>query len=416
MSESTSQRTFAFFRLQTRTEALAHLQRFERLEAETASLKEAVFRVAAEDVVAPEDLPAFVRSTVDGFAVRARETFGASEGSPAYFELAGEAVMGRPAEQELLPGQTIKVWTGGMLPPGADAVVMLEYCRPVDEHSLELTKAVPPGGNTIAVGEDVAKGEVVIRAGDDIRAQEAGLLAGLGVTEVAVVRRPRVAVISTGNELVEYDQTPPPGAIREINSHTLCALLASWGAEPSYLGLIPDDPRRLEELVAEGLEAADAVLVSGGSSVGAADWTLEVFQSFPDSELLVHGVAISPGKPLILVRVGQKSLWGLPGHVASAMITAHLFVRPLIRGRLLGASDRAEVTVPAVLTRNLSSGQGREDWVRVRLKRGENGLEATPVLGPSGLISTLTRADGLIKIDLEAEGLLAGSVVEVHLI
>jgi molybdopterin molybdotransferase len=293
---------------------------------------------------------------------------------------------------------------------------MLEYSRQVDETTIELTKAVAPGQNIIDAGEDVAKGRVVVEAGTRLRAQEIGLLAGLGLDRVRVVRRPRVAVISTGNELVEFDRNPPAGCIREINSHSLRALLKDLGAEPVYLGLVPDDPERLTELVGQGIEETDTVLVSGGSSVGAADWTLRSFLSFDEAELLIHGVSISPGKPVILVRAGSKSLWGLPGHVAGAYVAFQLFVRPLILDRLLGQKKAPNRVVEARLARNLSSAQGREDWVRVRLRRDQKGIEAEPVLGPSGLISTLVQADGLVRVPLEAEGLLEGSPVEVHLL
>jgi len=410
-----AEQTFTFFRVQTRPQVLDRLEAFDRLEAEEVDLDRASGRVLAQDAPAPEDLPPFDRSTVDGFAVRARETFGASESSPALFELAGEVAMGRPAEVEVRAGQAVKVWTGGVLPAGADAVVMLEYSRLLDRTSLELTRAVAPGANVIGRGEDAAEGQVLLRAGSELRAQELGLLAGLGLTRVQVVRRPRVAVVSTGNELVPAGERPGPGQIREINSHTLAALIIEAGAEPIWLGLVRDEPERLRAAVAEGLERAEVVLVSGGSSVGAADWTLRTFRSFDGAELLAHGVSISPGKPLILVRVGQKSLFGLPGHVASAMITFHLFVRPLLRGRLLGLSHEPDRPIQALLSRNLASAQGREDWVRVRLERTDQGWQAAPVLGPSGLISTLVKADGLIRVPLESEGLLAGSRVEVHL-
>lgn len=404
-----------FLRVRTRPEALERLSLFNRLETEEIGLEEALGRVLARDLDSPEDLPHFLRSTVDGYAVRARDTFGAGESSPGLFELAGEVTMGRPAGVRVGPGRTVRVWTGGMLPDGADAVVMLEYARVVDQAEVELTKAVAPGGNTIAVGEDVARGTPILPAGRRLRPQELGLLSALGQTRVEVVRRPRAAIISTGVELVPAEARPGPAQVRDINTHTLTAQIREAGAQPSFLGIVPDDPDRLRELVAQGLEEADTVLVSGGSSVGAADWTLSTFLSFPGAELLVHGVSISPGKPLILVRVGQKSLWGLPGHAASAMITFHLFLRPLLMGRLLGGTA-PDLRVRARLGRNLASTRGREDWVRVGLVEEEGGFRADPVLGPSGLISTLVRADGLVRIDYKVEGLEAGEEVEVHLL
>jgi molybdopterin molybdotransferase len=413
------EREVTFYRVQTRAQALAHLTRFPHLEAEEVGLAGALGRVLAEPVVAPEDLPAFARATVDGYAVRARETFGASEATPALFDLAGEVAMGQVPEVAALPGQAVRVWTGGMLPDGADAVVMLEYARKLDAASLELTKAVAPGANVIAAGEDAAQGQTVLPAGRRLRPQEVGLLAALGLTAVPVVRRPVAAILSTGNEVVPAEAAPGPGQIRDVNGPALAALVSQAGGRALSLGLVPDDPERLRAAVAQGLDQADLVLVSGGSSVGAADWTLRTFLSFPQAELLVHGVAISPGKPLILVRVEAhgrtKSLWGLPGHVASALVSFHLFVQPLLRRRLQGAVEPLGRTVRARLARNLASTQGREDWVRIGLAEQDGRLVAHPILGPSGLVSTLVKADGLLKIDLEVEGLEAGEEVEVHL-
>ena len=320
---------------------------------------------------------------MDGYAVRAKDTFGAGESSPGLFMLAGEVAMGRPAQAKVGPGRTVRVWTGGMLPDGADAVVMLEYARVVDQAEVELTKAVAPGGNTIAVGEDVARGETVLPAGRRLRPQELGLLAALGQTRVKVVRRPRAAVISTGIELVPAEARPGPAQVRDINTHTLTAQIREAGAEPSFLGTVPDDPDRLKELVARGLEEADTVLVSGGSSVGAADWTLATFLSFPGAELLIHGVSISPGKPLILVRVGQKSLWGLPGHAASAMITFHLFLKPLLTGRLLGA-ELPDLRIKARLSRNLALHQGPGGLGQGGTGPGGPGLPGRSGPGPLG--------------------------------
>ena len=413
---SVSSREVKFLRVQTRPQALAHLSLFDRLPAEEVPLDLALGRVLARGVTAPDNLPHFLRSTVDGYAVRARDTFGAGESSPGLFDLAGEVTMGSPARAKAGPGRTVKVWTGGMLPEGTDAVVMLEYARVLDETGVELTQAVAPGSNTIAVGEDVAQGEEVLPSGRVLRPQELGLLAALGLARVPVIRKPKAAVISTGVELVPAEAQPGPAQVRDINTHTLCAQVREAGGEPLVLGTVPDDPERLRELVAQGLEQADTVLVSGGSSVGAADWTLSTFLSFARAELLVHGVSISPGKPLIMVRAGQKSLWGLPGHAASAMITFHLFVKPLLTQRLLGALPGAGLKIKARLARNLASTRGREDWVRVSLVQENDGYLAVPVLGPSGLISTLVKADGLVRIDYTIEGLEAGEEVEVHLL
>lgn len=408
--------TFSFYQLQTREEALARLAVFSRLPAEEVALDEAHGRVLTADLTSSEDLPAFARSTVDGYAVRARDTFGVTESMPGSFELAGEVAMGHPAAVRVAAGQTVRVWTGGMLPEGADAVVMLEYARTLDGGSLELTRPIAPGGNVISAGEDFARGSLVIPAGTRLGPPEVGVLAALGITRVDVVRRPCVAVLATGNEVVPATAAPRPGEIRDVNSHTLVASLAELGASVVLLGIVPDDPARVREEVERGLATADVVLVSGGSSVGAADWTLRTFLSFENAELLVHGVAIAPGKPLIVVRVGEKCLIGLPGHVASTLITFHLFVRPLLLKRLLGMPAAATRSVTARLSRNVASTPGRETWIRVRLAGTPPRYEAVPVLGPSGLISSLVRADGLLRVPMGTEGLVAGSEVEVELV
>jgi molybdopterin molybdotransferase len=406
---------FSFFKLQTREEALAHLERFKRLPSERVTLDEAHGRVLAEKIVSSEDLPAFRRSTMDGFAALAKDVFGAGESSPTELAVVGEVAMGKPAGLTLHTGETARVWTGGMIPDGADAVVMLEYAREVDATHIELTRPVAPGGNVAQVGEDVHAGQQVLPTGRRLRPQDIGLLSALGVVDVPVVRRPKVAILSTGNEIVAAGQTPAPGQIRDVNTHTLAAMTRALGATPVLLGVVTDDPARLKQAVTRGLAEADLVLVSGGSSVGTADWTLRTFMSFDQAELLVHGVAIKPGKPVILVEVAGQALVGLPGHVASALVTFELFVRPLLSDRLLGVTPEPGQTARAVLSRNVAAAPGRENWLSVRLENTESGTTAVPILGGSGLIATLVQAHGLISVPLGSEGLLAGTLVDVHL-
>jgi len=407
-----------FFKVKTVAEVLDLIGRFEPLAGEQVALAEARSRVLAESIRAAENVPTFDRSTMDGYAVRARDTFGATESLPGLFALIGEVAMGEQPETPVGPGQTMRVWTGGMMPQGADAVVMVEYARAVDDSMVELARAVAPYDHVIRAGEDVKAGEVLLRRGARLRPQDIGLLAGLGVGRVQVTRQPSVAVISTGDEIVPVEESPGPGQVRDINTYSLGALVESAHGLPVHLGLVRDDPQQLRAVVARGLEQADTVILSGGSSVGVRDYTVEVFSSFADSEILVHGVSVSPGKPTILARAGQKSLWGLPGHTVSAMITFDLFVRPLIE-RLSGEAvgpERPGRFIEATLARNVASVHGREDYVRVRLERAEDGsLAAHPVLGKSGLISTMVKADGLIRIGLNSEGLRRGAAVKVAL-
>ncbi len=406
-----------FLTLASVEDILRRIDEFPPLPAEKVSLSEAGGRVLAEAFAAPEDLPGFARSTMDGYAVRARSVFGASETSPALLDFVGEGPMARPPELAVGPGQAARIWTGGMLPPGADAVVMLEYSRPAG-NQVELTRPVAPLENVIGPDEDARRGEELIPAGRVLGPAEVGLLAALGRERAAVRRRPRVGVISSGDEVVAVAERPAPGQVRDINAHSLAALIRAAGGEARLLGLVPDDVERLAGRVAEGLAWADAVVVSGGSSAGRRDCTRRAFESLAGVEILAHGVAISPGKPLILARRGESSLWGLPGHAASALVCAEVFLRPLL-ARLTGRTGPLRPRgLRAVLTRPVASAQGRRDFIRVRLADSDDPavpLSATPVLGQSGLITTLVEADALVVCPEDREGLDAGQVVDVLL-
>ncbi len=294
---------------------------------------------------------------------------------------------------------------------------MVEDARPVDASTVELTREAAPGEHVTHRGEDVAAGAVLLPRGRRLRAQDIGLLAALGLTDVAVHRRPRVAVLSTGDEIVPVDQPPGPGQVRDVNTYTLTALATRCGAEPVRLGLIGDDPAALRQAVARGIETADVVLVSGGTSVGRRDFTLQTLLSFPGAELLVHGVSISPGKVAILVRLGQRALWGLPGRISGGMVVFDLFIRPLLR-RLSGETspdDRACPALKARLGRDLASVPGRERIFQVRLERTDGGLLAWPIQRVSGPLTSLVEADGLIRVPPGEGGLDRDDEVEVHL-
>jgi molybdopterin molybdotransferase len=406
-----------FFRLKTIAEVLALYSQFTSLEVELLPLTAAWNRVLAEAVVAESDIPEFARSTMDGYAVRARDTFGAGPGSPAWLTVIGEVAMGEEARVPLAAGQVMRIATGGMLPPGADAVVMVEYTQELADQTLEIYRSVAPGENVVQRGEDVLAGAMLLPAGVRLRPQDVGLLAALGVPQVSVRRCPRVAIIGTGDEIVPLEAALTPGQMRDATSYALAAQVAAMGGEPILLGLVPD---RLEPLVArmqEALQTADLVLISGGSSVGARDLAIAAIQSFPEADILVHGVAVSPGKPTILARIGKQPLFGLPGHPVSAMVIMEVLVKPLL-ARLLGQTDQFQSwgrLVTATLSRNLASTPGREDFIRVRLRSEDEVLWAEPVLGKSGLISTMVKADGLIRIPLNTEGLEKGEWVEVLL-
>ncbi|MBC7339349.1 MAG: molybdopterin molybdotransferase MoeA [Firmicutes bacterium] len=379
---------------------------------EELAIEECAGRVLAADLVAPEDVPGFPRSTVDGYAVRAQDTYGAGESLPAYLVLAGELRMGEAPEKPLGQGECMAVATGGALPEGADAVVMLEHTETPGDGTVAVMRPVSPGENLVRPGEDIREGQVVLPRGRVLRPPDLGVAAALGYTRLPVYARPRVAIISTGDELVPPGEKPGPGQVRDVNACALAAAVRGEGGIPRLLGIVPDDRDALDRALREGLES-DCVIVSGGSSVGARDLVAGALAELGEPGVLVHGVAVRPGKPVIIAVARGKPVYGLPGHPVSALVTFYLLVRPVIR-YLAGADPfPVEPTVRARLGRNLASRAGVEEYVRVSLTREGAQLVAHPVLGKSGLISTLARAWGLVRIPAEATGLAEGEEVEV---
>ncbi|MBW2708936.1 MAG: molybdopterin molybdotransferase MoeA [Deltaproteobacteria bacterium] len=407
----------AFFKLKIPTEVFHIINGFSPVGEETVSLEDTFGRVLSVDLTAPEDLPDFFKSTMDGYAVQSKNTFGATESLPALLEITGEVSMGEAENIIVESGQAVKIPTGGMLPAGADGVVMVEYCSLLDEKTLEVSRAISPLENTIQPGDDFKKGAVILPAGKRLRPQDLGVLAGLGFLEVPVFRKPKVAILSTGDEMVPVSQNPTPGEVRDINRYTLGALCRNMGAVPVYMGICSDHFEPLKEMVEKAVSSADIVWISGGSSVGTRDFTLKVFETLPDFELLVHGISISPGKPTIIGRTGAKPVIGLPGHPASALVVAEIFMTRMLRTLSGNMDARHDVhTVKqAILKRNIPSSGGREDYVRVRLEKDGEHLKVVPIFGKSGLISTLVEADGLIRIDMNTEGLYEGDEVDVML-
>lgn len=381
---------------------------------ELVPLTQSLQRVLAEDVASQVDVPGFARSTVDGFAVMAKDTFGASEALPAIMTITGEIFMGQAPPGSLRPGEAMRIPTGGMLPENADAIVMVEYTEEMDDQTVLIERAVAPGENVVRRGEDIIVGAVLLSAGRVIRPQELGALAGVGVTQIPVVVKPKVAIISTGDEVVNPDQTPGPGQVRDINSYALYGQVVALGGEATLFGIVPDQYETLRATVENALQSHDVVILSGGSSVGTRDVSAKVMDELGQPGVLVHGVSVRPGKPTIISVVQDKPVFGLPGHPVSAMVIFDLFVRPVLN-TLLGRKQAPwRPVVQARLNRNLASGGGREDYVRVQLDARADGLWAEPVLGKAGLITTMVKADGLIKIPLETEGLATGEDVEVE--
>ena len=382
----------------------------ESLEAASA-----VGRVTAEAVVAPHPLPSFSRSTVDGYAVRAQDTYGASEGLPAYFSIVSEVPMGEAPKFHLERGQCALIHTGGMLPEKADAVVMLEYTQSVRAGEIEVLKAAAPMENVLKIGEDVAAGQVVIPSGRRLRPADIGGLMALGITCVNVARRPQAGILSSGDEVVSPEEEIKPGQVRDVNSYTLSALVEESGGTMRRYGIIPDQADELLAAARQALEECDLVVITAGSSASTRDLTADVINRLGAPGVLVHGVNVRPGKPTILGVCNRKAVIGLPGNPVSALVIAGLFITPLIEALCGLPQERLHGVVTARLTINLPSQAGREDWIPVSLKRTPQGFEAEPVFGKSNLIFTLARADGLVCIPPDATGLTAGETVEVVL-
>ena len=408
----------AFFKVVAPKEAREILLKVDPVGTEKIATVRARGRVLSEDLFSQVDLPHFHRAAMDGYAVIAKGTFGASASQPAYLKLAGTVEMGREATRPVHKGEAIRISTGGMLPPGADAVVMVEYTEEAGADTVEIHRGVSPWQNVIQIGDDIRKGAPVFSRGRRLKAHDVGALTGIGLSTLRVYKKPRVALISTGDEIVEADHEPLPGQVRNINQHSLAGLIDECGAELKDFGVIRDDRDALREALAAALDWADLVMLSGGSSMGAKDIALDVILSFPGAEMIFHGISVSPGKPTIYARAAGKPVLGLPGYPVSALVIFELFAAPLVRA--LGGEDAASAgsfkkTTRAILKTNVASQAGREDYVRVCLEESGGKTYARPLPGKSGAIFTLVKADGMIRIDLNQEGIEQGEEVEVIL-
>src|SRR5688500_1954155 len=378
-----------FFTVKTVSEALTGFRPERRTPVETVALDDALRRVPAEPVAAPHALPGFARATVDGFAVRAADTYGASEGLPSYLDLAGEARMGRPPEVEVRPGAAVAIATGAPLPPGADAVLKIEHTQAATPELLEVTRPVTPGEGMVRADEDAAPGDELVRAGRPLRAQDLGMLAAAGIAEIPVHARPRVAIVSTGDELVSAPEDELEiGQVRDSSAPALAALVREAGGEPRFAGIVSDDREALARTLratlnlAEGsdpfrrvvegsLRGCDVLVVSAGSSVGARDETAAAIASLGEPGIWCHGLAFRPGKPTLLADCGGVPVIGLPGNPRSALVVFRLIGMPLVR--LVGGCTEPppDPTVRARLARDLPSAAGRLDVGQGRLTGGE---------------------------------------------
>ena len=377
--------------------------------SETVSLSAAMGRILAEDIAASEYVPDFNRSTVDGYAVRARDTFGCTDAIPAILTLQGEVLMGQGAEMRLLPDCCVAVPTGGAVPEGADSVVMVEYTEDYGDGTVGVLKSVAPGQNMIFRGDDVYPGKVILQKGRVLSSQDIGALAAIGRVQVPVVKKLTVGVISTGDELVPPEVVPSAGQVRDVNSPMLEAMLAAFGVQVINYGIVIDNEELLREKVTKAVTQCDAVLLSGGSSVGVKDAACRIIESM--GCLLLHGIAIKPGKPTILGKTGAKPLVGLPGHPVAAYFITKLFVLPLL-SRLMGRAQESYTTT-AKVTESIGANHGRAQYQCCRLERRNGELFAYPIRGKSGLITTLAGADGYFCIDRDCEGLPQGAEIQV---
>jgi putative molybdopterin biosynthesis protein len=398
--------------------------RFERhlnlapLPGETVMLADARTRVLCGDVIAPVDAPPFDRSNVDGFALRAADTVGTSEGNPKIFALNAEVIAcGHVPALTVMPGTCTAIATGGVIPRGADAVVMIEQTELIEKGHprIELRRAATPGQFVSYAGSDIARGETLLRRGTRIGAREIGMLAACGLDRIEVVRRPRVAVISTGDELVEPGRPLRPAGVYDSNGAIIAAAVAEAGGEPLAYGSLRDDAAVLEKTVREALAASDMVVLSGGTSKGAGDLSHRVVSQLGKPGILVHGVALKPGKPLCLGVVGDTPIVVLPGFPTSAIFTFHAFAAPIIRARA-GLPPESAETISARVPVRIASELGRKEFVLVSLIEREEGTIAFPTGKGSGAVTSFSQADGFIEIDALASSLNADSDAQVTLI
>ncbi|MEA4963467.1 molybdopterin molybdotransferase MoeA [Lutispora sp.] len=382
-------------------------------KSEQVPTEQSLGRIAFEDVLSPIELPQFSRSVVDGYAVLSRDTYGAGESMPVFLEVSGHVEMGKAAEGKVSAGKAIYVPTGAMIPEGADAVVMIEYVENLDESTIAVYTPVAPGQGIIKKGDDVKSGSKILLKGEKIRSRDIGVLSALGIGYIKVFKKLKLSVISTGDEIVDSFGEVRYGQIRDINTHLISAMAEESGAEISLKLLVPDDFSKLREAIDQALKMSDIVVLSGGSSVGAKDMTAKAIESTEGGEILVHGVAVKPGKPTIIGKAGGKALFGLPGHPSSAMVIYKVFVDYLIRKYYSMSEDI--VYVEASCGENIHSAQGKETYQPVELLERDGQYEAVPIYGKSAAITTVARSVGYIRISENKEGVKKGERVRVAL-
>jgi molybdopterin molybdotransferase len=385
-------------------------------ESEEINTMDSLGRVLSNDFYSPNPLPEFPRSTVDGYAVRSIDTHGSSDSIPAILKMVGECPMGKKPEMNLDSGQAILIHTGGMIPSGADSVVMLENSHLNPGNDLEVYKAVSQNEDVILMGEDVIKGELVIPTGRILRAVEIGGLMSFGYTRILVNKKPVVGILSSGDEVIPPDRKPEIGQVRDINTATMSTLVFESGGIPLAYPIVPDREELLTQAVISAYNQCDMVLITAGSSASTRDLTSLAISKLGKPGVLAHGVNVKPGKPTILAVCNGKPVIGLPGNPVSALVIADIFVRPVIR-KLLGVSNKFfKPAIAAKLGANVASAAGREDWVPVELISDGPDTIANPIFYKSNLIFNLVKANALLHITADVTGIQAGESVMVSLL
>lgn len=385
-----------------------------KLQGELINIEETVGRTAAEDVYSAYNIPDFNRSTVDGYAIIASDSFGVTDSIPVFLDVIGQVEMGKSTDIIISKGKAAYVPTGGMVPPGADAMIMIEYIEEMDSSTIAAYASTAPGENIIKIGDDVTKGDKLIHKGKLIRPQDIGVLTASGVRQILVYEKPRAAVISTGDEIADPFGELHFGEVRDINTYTLSAMLEEMGAEATVKSVIKDEYEVLKSAVEAALENNHIVIISGGSSVGTKDVTAKVIDAIGEPGVFVHGMAVKPGKPTIVGKAKGKALFGLPGHPVSAIIVFKVLIGHLI-AKLMDR-ENLKLQIPAICSVNVHSSPGKETFQMVELQKIENGYSAVPLHGKSGAISLVSRAQGYIRIPHNKEGINKGEIVMVELL
>lgn len=383
-----------------------------KCDFEEVDIISALSCVTYDDIYSQDDIPGFNRSTVDGYGVKSRDTFGCSESIPALLQIVGSVEMGQDFETELQPGQCIYIPTGGIIPKGVDGVVMVEYSECFDENTIGITKACGPGENIIHKGEDVARGSIIIKKGTKLRPQDIGALAACGISKIKVNKPVRVSIISTGNEIVDIDSVVKMGEVRDVNGYAIASAVIRDGGHVVLLDRVKDDKPLIESMIKKALEVSDIVFLSGGSSVGVKDMSYDILTSLGKPGVLVHGIAVKPGKPTIIANIEGKAVVGLPGHPVSALVIYNIIGSHIVKN-LMALSFNKPSYVVGEFEKNYPKAPGREEYIMVEVEVRDGKNYVKPIYGKSGLITSMTKAIGYVRVDVNKEGIRQGELVEV---